>query len=577
MASTTRPASFDAAERLEQFLGDPADPHAAFGYVSSAALDDTEAFPTEACAALDSYGLPGSYVPARHGGANTSYEEAVQLLRVVARRDLTVAIAHFKTYFGGASVWVAGTEEQGRELGRAIIEGVPVSWGLTERNHGSDLLSDEMAAVPTADGFSVSGEKWLVNNATRAGLICTLVRTRDGGGPRGYSLLLIDKKQLVDTELTCLPKISTIGIRGADISGFALTAARVPRAALVGAEGAGLEIVLKALQLTRTMCAGLSLGASDHALRLCAEFVAERELYGRSLLQLPLARQALAECYADHLLGEALTFMAARTIHAATAELSLWSAAAKYLVPTHTEAVIIRLRRLLGARSQLIDYQHGRFEKLERDNLIVSMFDGNTLVNLHSLINQFPTLALAHRRGGPIDHEALATCADLRRDLPELDTTALSLMSRHGVDALRALPAAVSALAAAGPHLAAAAAAAERLREATQSVFAEIGAHTPSRFPTADAYELARRFALCLAGAACLQIWLNNHDAVSGTLWHNGDWLTAALSRVLTHFGIQDVGVVDLPVDALVEGLVSQARTGRLMSLFDCQLAEAGK
>ena len=567
------PASYTAAERLEVFLGDPADPHSPLGYASCADLDDAEEFPTEACAALDDYGLQRHYVPVRHGGLLTSYEEAVQLVRAVARRDLTVAIAHGKTYFGASSVWVAGTADQARQLGEAITAGVPVSWGLTERDHGSDLLADEMTAVPTADGFTVSGEKWLINNATRAALICTLVRTRNDGGARGFSLLLIDKRQLSDTELACLPKIPTIGIRGADISGFALSDASVPSTALVGAEGAGLEIVLKGLQLTRTMCAGLSLGAADHALQLCTEFVAERELYGRSLLSLPLARRTLAECYADHLLAEALTLMAARAINAATAEMSLWSAAVKYLVPTHTEAMIVRLRRLLGARSQLVDgYQHGRFAKLERDNLIVSMFDGNTLVNLHSMINQFPTLVLAHRRSVPVDHDALAACADLHRDLPELDITALSLMSRKGIGALRALPDAVRVLAGSGPHLAAAAAAAEQLHLVTESVFSDMSAYAPTRFPSADAYELARRFALCLAGAACIQVWLHNHDAFTGAaLWSAGDWLGAALSRVLTRLG----GAVDVPADALVDTLVEQQRTGRLPSLFDCRLAQA--
>ena len=565
-------ASFEAAERLEAFLGDPADPDALFGYAACAAVDDTEDFPTEACAALDAYGVPRYYVPARYGGLLTSYEDAVQLARVIARRDLTVAIGHGKTYLGAASVWVAGTADQARQLGRAITAGVPVSWGLTERGHGSDLLAGEMTAEPTADGFAVTGEKWLINNATRAGLICTLVRTRNGGGARGFSLLLIDKRQLGGTELTCLPKVTTIGIRGADISGFALNAASVPRTALVGTEGAGLEIVLKGMQLTRTLCAALSLGAADHALRLCTGFVAERRLYDRNLLALPMARQTLAECYADHLLAEALTLMAARTIHAATGEMSIWSAAVKYLVPTHTEAMIVRLRRLLGARSQLHDgYQHGRFQKLERDNAIVSTFDGNTLVNLHSLINQFPTLVLAHRRGGPMDHDTLRTCADLHRDLPELDTTALSLVSRHGVGALHALPDAVGALAGLGPHLAGAAAAADQLHRVTQSVFADIGAYTPTPYPPADAYELARRLALCLAGAACIQIWLHNRVATTGALWSNGDWLTAALSRVLTRLGAD----ADVPTDALVDTLVRQQRRGRLLSLFECRLAEA--
>jgi hypothetical protein len=51
-------ASFAAAERLKAFLGDPADPNAPFGYAPCAAVDDAEDFPTEACSALDAYGLP---------------------------------------------------------------------------------------------------------------------------------------------------------------------------------------------------------------------------------------------------------------------------------------------------------------------------------------------------------------------------------------------------------------------------------------------------------------------------------------------------------------------------------------
>jgi alkylation response protein AidB-like acyl-CoA dehydrogenase len=573
------PGSFAAAERLEAFLGDPSDPGSAFGYAPCAAVDDTEEFPSAACARLDAYELPRHYVPARHGGLLISYEEAVQLMRVVARRDLTVAIGHGKTYLGAASVWVAGTAQQAADLGRVIGAGHPVSWGLTERDHGSDLLAGEVTAAPTADGFAVTGEKWLINNATRSKLICTLVRTGNDCGARGFSLLLIDKRTLSDNELTCLPKVATLGIRGADISGFALHGAHVPRTALVGAEGQGLEIVLKSLQLTRTLCAALSLGAADHALRLCTEFAASRELYGRSLLTLPLARQTLAECYADHLLAEALTLMATRTIHVATGEMSIWSAAVKYLVPTHTDEMIVRLRGLLGARSQLLDgYRDGRFQKLERDNAIVSMFDGNTLVNLHSLINQFPVLVRAHRRG-VTEHDILTMSADLREQLPEFDAAALSLVSRQGVSALRTLPGATARLAGSGPQFAAAAAAAERLKRASAAVFDELAAYSPTPAPPPEAYDLARRLTLCIAGAACIHIWLHNNiwmrfrENEGGALWQTGDWLTAALARILTRLGHP----TDLPTDALVDTLVQQQQRGRLMSLFDCRLAEARK
>ena len=82
------------------------------------------------------------------------------------------------------------------DLAARILDGTQLAWALTERDHGSDLLASELAAAPVAGGFQLTGEKWLINNATRGTLLCLLVRTRPEGGPRGFSLLLADKRRL---------------------------------------------------------------------------------------------------------------------------------------------------------------------------------------------------------------------------------------------------------------------------------------------------------------------------------------------------------------------------------------------
>ncbi|MFD0392030.1 hypothetical protein ACFQ3Z_01700 [Streptomyces nogalater] len=101
------------------------------------------------------------------------------------------------------------------------------------------------------------------------------------GGSRGFGLFLVDRDRLPPGAWQVLPKVRTHGIRGADISGFVLHGAQVPADALIGGPGDGIALVLKSLQLTRTACVGLSLGAADHALRLTRDFVTRRELYGR--------------------------------------------------------------------------------------------------------------------------------------------------------------------------------------------------------------------------------------------------------------------------------------------------------
>ncbi|MEE3918904.1 hypothetical protein V2I01_12200 [Micromonospora sp. BRA006-A] len=76
---------------------------------------------------------------------------------MVARRDLTTAIGHGKTFLGAASVWARSPRDeadlaQARALAGTVLAGVPVCWALTEPGHGSDLLGGEVAAVRATAG-----------------------------------------------------------------------------------------------------------------------------------------------------------------------------------------------------------------------------------------------------------------------------------------------------------------------------------------------------------------------------------------------------------------------------------------
>lgn len=575
------------AEQLEWDLGDPKEPGTLFSHAHSLALDEREEFPAALCAQLDELGLHEFYIPVAHGGRLTDYEQLVQLMRTVARRDLTVAIAHGKTYLGAVCVWVDGSAEQCLRLGDAIASRLPVSLALTERAHGSDLLAGDVVAELSTRaqdaGYLVSGEKWLINNATRGSLLSVLSRTDPAGGPRGYSVLLVDKRTLPADTYRHLDKVHTHGIRGADISGIAFDQAPVPADAVVGKVGDGLETVLKALQLTRTMCAALSLGAADHALALGFDFAAERSLYGRSLIDLPQARRTLAESAADVLADEALALVVARAVQTAPAELSVMAAVTKYLVPTRTEAVVTALTRLLGARAFLKGvYAGGRFQKVDRDHRIVGLFDGNTLVNLNSLISQFRMLLRAHERGTG-DVRGAVTAFRLTAPLPPVALDRLSLIARHGTGVLAALPDCVERLrrdAARNPAVEPALRAATRLMAVVDQVHAEMAELQDSQAETPPAaFEAARRFALCFAAAACVGLWTYSHvDAeagATGRLWRDALWLRAALSRLLTALDLPDAADPEA-LDEVLDAAGALHAEGRLVSLLPLSLRPAG-
>ncbi|MFM9589540.1 acyl-CoA dehydrogenase family protein [Streptomyces scabiei] len=572
---------YRVAQELESLLGDPEDPATPFSHARSLELDENEEFPADLCRLLEGWGLQEFYIPAEHGGRLTDYETVMQVMRVVARRDLTVAVGHGKTYLGGVCVWISGTPEQARGLAADIRAGVPVSLALTERAHGSDLLAGDVRGESDgAGGWRISGEKWLINNATRGSLLSVLTRTSEDGGPRGFTVLLVDKRRLTEgDDYRCVDKIRTHGIRGADISGIAFDGAPVPADAAVGGEGGGVETVLKALQLTRTMCASLSLGAADHALAIALDFAERRELFGRRLIDLPQARHVLASAAADVLAGEALATVAARSVHTVPDELSVAAAVTKYLVPTGTEGVIVELTRLLGARAFLKDvHARGMFQKVDRDHRIVGLFDGNTLVNLNSLVNQFRSLSRGWLRGGG-DTEGAVRAFDLSTPLPALEPARLSLVARRGSGVMATLPASVAALRAeAGrrPELKGALGAAERLLAVTGRVHEEMDAYRAvvSDVPPA-AFDVARHYSLCLAGAACLGLWTHNQRTAragrTGELWRDGVWLWPVLDRLLVKLGEPDAGDPDA-YPPLLERLRAAREAGELFSLIPFSL-----
>jgi len=545
-------AAASAAPFGTGLIADGAD--APFSPVRRATLDTRDAFPDAECAVLDASGVAAAYVPAALGGADGGLPLLVDTLRTVSGEDLTVAVAHVKTFLGGVSVWVSGHPDQQQHLAKLILDGAVVSWGLTERERGSDLLSGQLSATPNpGGGWRLDGEKWLINNATRARLICVLARTSPAGGPRGFSVFLVDKHSLSPGTWRCLPAEPTHGIRGADISGIAFAGAEVAADALIGPVGSGIETVLLGLQLTRIACVSLSLGAGDHALRLALELAGHLELHGTPQLRLPHVRRALGRAGASLALAETAATMAARCAHALPGEASVVSSIAKACVPILIQEMIAELADILGASAFRTDGpDHGAFEKLERDHRIVPIFDGSTPVCRNALFNQFPTLVDAHRAGRVAD-AGLSIAADPAAPLPDLDTAALSLVSRTGCSVVQALPGAVQRLAArAGTHGGAAArmlGLAQRLSSLTDEVTTRMAGIRPSaRSVPAEAFALARRYELCFAGAAAIHRWLAQPTASTGGLR-----LEAALGRAIQ---LLDPGQAE-PADVLAADLLT--------------------
>lgn len=560
---------------LETHLGSPHDPRQRFSHAARLADDEAQRYPSDAFDSLNAWGMHHYYVPASLGGKLHRLDRLGALMRTVSRRDLTVSISHAVTLLGAAGVWLAGDPALQRSVADRILGGERVSLGLTERAHGGDLLAVETQAEWRDGTYVLNGEKWLINGMSRNTLGTVFVRTAPEGGPRGFSLFLYDKRASA-AGLTNLPPISTLGVRGADISGLRFDNAAVPETARIGAPGSGLETVLKILQVTRTLCGSLSLGAAETCLAVTLAFAARREVLGKTVLEIPHSRRLITEAWADLLICDSLTEWALRAFQTVPQQGSVHAAVVKYLVPHLCERLIGQLAVVLGARSYLRDEDSvGIFQKMMRDNLLIGLFDGSSVVNLHSLSFQLRSL-MRSWPAAPGQDEAGLAIADLRTAQPDFNWTGLAL-SASGEDALmRALYASLDALETwarqQDTHASAdLCAVARRLRHAAARLSEQVAALTQAQINHSAPvlFDLARHYCLLSAASALLLNWRANREHVqTAACLRSADMLLLLLSRLDDHLSGAGNALPERVYAAALAALQARARLGDGLGLM---------
>jgi alkylation response protein AidB-like acyl-CoA dehydrogenase len=551
-----------AAQELELALGNPFHPDAPVSFGTLVGHDEREEPPAAAFDALRTWGAHAHLVPRAWGGRLTSFDELLALVRVISRRDLTLTTGLGSTMLAAVPVWAWGGDEQRAEVAGLLLgSGAFGCFAVSERDAGSDFRATTTRAEATAGGHLLRGEKWMIGNAARCDFVVTLARTR-----QSLSLLYLRPDQLRAGTCRRQPRIRTLGLRGHDLGGIVFEDCLLPESALIEPAGRGMEMALTTLQFTRTMVAGMALGAADTALRLALGWSRERRLYGEPIAAIPAIRGLLQGAFLDILIGECLAMVTARALTLAPRRTSLWAAVTKYLVPSLSERVARDAAVVLGARSYLREgIADGVFQKVTRDVAITSIFEGTQLVQLSLIASQLGQLERAGRRGGtPVDLDRLC---DLASPAPAWDPPSTTLRIAdpggdelvdrwfRGPDGLpedpKLGPRAVSAL--------------RSLRDQATALWTALA----ECVGPAD-LSLAHRYCILHAAACCLEIWRCNRERLAPEA-AGGEWLALGLERLACGGGPAPAGG-DLaePISAWMQ---RQLEEGELFSIVPFELA----
>ncbi|MDP3755487.1 acyl-CoA dehydrogenase family protein [Polaromonas sp.] len=188
--------------------------------------------------------------------------------------------------------------------------GVTMGMGMTEKQGGSDVRANTTQAVPDGSDawgprFRLTGHKWffsapmcdafLVLAQAPAGLSCFFI-------PRvlpGNSLNAIRIQRLKD-------KLGNKANASSEVEFDSATAW------LVGEEGRGVPQILEMGTMTRLDCALGTSGLMRQALSIALNHCAQREAFGRPLIDQPLMRNVLADLALESEAATALSIRLAR-------------------------------------------------------------------------------------------------------------------------------------------------------------------------------------------------------------------------------------------------------------------------
>ncbi|MBC1196401.1 acyl-CoA dehydrogenase family protein [Microcystis aeruginosa BLCCF158] len=576
------------AEALEKDLGDPLNPDNPLSYKRVIEIDESEEFPHEEIRWLYDWKLQHYYIPTDCGGEFTSFEEFVAFVRVLSRRDQTIGIA-FTTLFWSFLNWMAGTPEQKQKLARFIMDDYgAMCLGYSEKEHGSDLINGDLTATKVEGGYILNGEKWPINRATISGISFILAKTDANGGPKCLTLFMVDKRQLDPEKYYNLPKIYTHGVRASDMSGIGFKDCFVPDSMRLREEGDGLELALKGFQITRMLCAAFSHGAADTALRTTLSFAVNRVIYNKTVMDLPQPRRTLVDAFLDILICDCETIPAARGFHIIPEQFSVWASVVKYFVTVRLEEMVNSVYVVLGSRFYMREeHEFGIFQKLLRDNSIISMFDGSSIVNLHALILQLRPLTKYRAKRNSRTMLALKSRLEaifsLEKSVPPFEPNNLELFGRGMDDSLQGLEIALDLLEGlknsdeVDPEIL------ENLLMLGNLVLEELNAHdeqiSQSKFEyghdqSPELFEIAKKYCTLHAASACLHTWLYNRS-ILGEFFARGEWLVLSLHRLLRTLRPLPYTLSEVYVENVAQELLKLYRENQHFSIVPFQLAHS--
>jgi acyl-CoA dehydrogenase len=282
------------------------------------------------------------------------------------------------TILGLGPIWMGNNEAVKKKTAKLLEKGGIFAFGLSEKAHGADLYSSEMALTPLGgEKFVADGGKYYIGNANEAALVSTFGKNSETDE---YVFFVVDPQhenyELVQNVVDWQSYVAEFGL-----SGYPITDAEI----LTTGRDAW-DSALNTINIGKFNLGWASIGICTHAFYEAITHAAHRNLYGKYVTDFPHIQQLFTDAYTRLAAMKLFSSRSIDYMRSASAEdrrYLLFNPMVKMKVTTQGEQVINLLWDVIAARGFEKDVY---FENAAKDIRALPKLEGTVHVNMALII-----------------------------------------------------------------------------------------------------------------------------------------------------------------------------------------------